>query len=102
MTYAKLGLPVVDTRPRHRSKRWLDTRAPRLRHGLRRLVVVICLLRSLQTRLDFKLIVLDRNRGKKNALTSPWWGGSTWPAFALMLGCDVDKPRNLAKSVTVE
>jgi cellulose synthase/poly-beta-1,6-N-acetylglucosamine synthase-like glycosyltransferase len=44
MTNVELGLPSVARRSHHRSGRWLDARTPRVRHGFRRLIVVIWLL----------------------------------------------------------
>lgn len=44
MTDTELRLPAVGAKSRHRSPTWLDARAPRVRHGFRRLIVVICLL----------------------------------------------------------
>ena len=41
-------------------------------------------------------------------LNAPWgplesvFAGGSWPTIGLILGCNVDKPRNLAKSVTVD
>lgn len=44
MTNTDLSLPAVVTRSRRGPFRWLDSRVPRVRHGYRRLFVVICLL----------------------------------------------------------
>lgn len=44
MTEAELSLQIVAPRHRRRSRVWLDTRAPRVRQGFRRLAVVVCLL----------------------------------------------------------
>src|SRR5215469_7363012 len=44
MTNVELGLPSFARRPRHRSGRWLDARTPQVRHGFRRLIVVVWLL----------------------------------------------------------
>lgn len=44
MTNTDLSLPAVVTRSRRGPIRWLDSRVPRVRHGYRRLIVVICLL----------------------------------------------------------
>ena len=44
MTDAEPSLRAVGAKPRHRSTTWLDARAPKVRHGFRRLIVVIWLL----------------------------------------------------------
>lgn len=44
MTNVDVSLPAIATKGRHRSRAWLDARAPHVRHGIRRLVVVIFIL----------------------------------------------------------
>src|SRR5215470_6155273 len=44
MTNVDVSLPAIATRPRRRSRMWLDARAPRVRHGFRRLIVVVLIL----------------------------------------------------------
>src|SRR6266487_3742335 len=44
MTDAHLSLPVVISTHRRPVRAWLDARTPQIRHSLRRLLVVLCLL----------------------------------------------------------
>lgn len=44
MTNVDMSLPAIATRKHGRSRTWLDARAPRVRHGFRRVVVAIFIL----------------------------------------------------------
>jgi cellulose synthase/poly-beta-1,6-N-acetylglucosamine synthase-like glycosyltransferase len=44
MTNVDVSLPAIAAKPRRRSRTWLDARAPRVRHGFRRLIVVVFIL----------------------------------------------------------